>query len=231
MFEACMAWMESMMTLSGDLIQDAKSELRKSQAGNKAEERRSRAVAAEVEFSPVSTTLATPKDEEPLDTEWLSDDACRQERSHLGRQVAEVLEELCGLHDESVSVPEPSCPNAMFYSRTKQSISLQAYVERFVHHLDVSPATYLAAMVYLGRAQKASGELRVNSYNIHRVFLTAVFLGIKYTEDVVYSAGTIARVGGVQSSGEVCALERQMLAQLNFELFIHPSLLQSAFTH
>eukprot|EP00183_Erythrolobus_madagascarensis_P006903 CAMPEP_0185844238 /NCGR_PEP_ID=MMETSP1354-20130828/471_1 /TAXON_ID=708628 /ORGANISM="Erythrolobus madagascarensis, Strain CCMP3276" /LENGTH=217 /DNA_ID=CAMNT_0028543865 /DNA_START=153 /DNA_END=806 /DNA_ORIENTATION=- len=213
--------------MSGDVIEDAQCEFHKSRSF-KNEMTGVHETFTDAHCSPVTSSEESPIDLGVPKSEWYEREFWLEERLQLAAQIAEVLQDLCDAHDDSVVVPHSSAPNAMFYSRTKQPISLQAYVERFVRHLDVSPAAFLAAMVYLGRAQNANGELRVSSYNIHRVFLTAVHLGIKFTEDIAYSAGTLARVGGVQSGSEVCSLERQMLSELKFDLFIQPALLQSA---
>jgi len=146
----------------------------------------------------------------------------KRERFELHRYIVDILAELCARNDASTKIPHRDDPRAKFFSRAPQDIALDVYIQRFVAFLDVTPAAFVAGLLYLQRLEQLDSTLHINSYNVHRLFLTAVHLGIKYTEDVGYAAHFIAKVGGLSSSREVNALERQMLMLLKFELYIDP---------
>ncbi|KAA8496325.1 Cyclin-U4-1 [Porphyridium purpureum] len=142
-----------------------------------------------------------------------------QEKERLLDSVADILREQCDLNDSHVVLPSRKDPTAIFYSQVPSSIDIRAYAARMLKFLDISTAAFVTAMVYLAQLRHR-GAICINSYNVHRLLLSAVNLGMKYTEDVCYSARGIAQVGGIGDSREVAMLERQMLKMLNFELYV-----------
>ncbi|KAA8492013.1 Cyclin-P3-1 [Porphyridium purpureum] len=152
-------------------------------------------------------------------TQFDSVELTLEEKEQLLDNIADSLREQCELNDPYATLPARSDPTAIFFSEVPSNIDIRFYATRLVKYLDISPAAFVAAMVYLAQL-RSTDAIRINSYNVHRLLLSAVNVGMKYTEDVCYSARSIARVGGISDSKEVSRLERQMLALLNFELFI-----------
>eukprot|EP00183_Erythrolobus_madagascarensis_P006178 CAMPEP_0185845224 /NCGR_PEP_ID=MMETSP1354-20130828/1244_1 /TAXON_ID=708628 /ORGANISM="Erythrolobus madagascarensis, Strain CCMP3276" /LENGTH=182 /DNA_ID=CAMNT_0028545133 /DNA_START=716 /DNA_END=1264 /DNA_ORIENTATION=+ len=77
------------------------------------------------------------------------------------------------------------------------------------------------AMFYIDRltGKQSRREFCITSLNVHRIFLTAALLAVKFSEDVSYDNEHFARVGGV-SLKELNRLELSMLAALDYRLSI-----------
>mmetsp|Transcript_4873 Transcript_4873/g.8489 ORF Transcript_4873/g.8489 Transcript_4873/m.8489 type:complete len:222 (+) Transcript_4873:113-778(+) len=181
-----------------------------------------------IEDSPITPqhSNVTPVNVCQNEEEFFYGDFSDSQKNSLLRQMVNLLEKLCAQNDEFLVIPDKHSSCSMFYSQAKQNVALETYIQRFFTYLDVSPAAYIAAFIYLGRVQKCNPQLSINSYNVHRLFMAAMTLGIKYTEDLAYSNQVIAKVGGVPSSREVSQLEKHMLATLNFNLYIENQLFQ-----
>lgn len=62
--------------------------------------------------------------------------------------------------------------------------------------------------------------LELNDFNVHRVICTAVLLAAKFVDDLSYSNEHYARVGGIQTPGEMNRLEVLMLKALDYRLYV-----------
>lgn len=79
----------------------------------------------------------------------------------------------------------------------------------------------LVCSIYLDRLLHYNNDLEVTPKNVHRLFLAAVIVAIKTTEDQIPSSQVFAGMGGVDEN-QVYALEWRLCVSLNFKLYVHP---------
>lgn len=129
--------------------------------------------------------------------------------------VAAVLGHI--MRDTSVgALPDSSDPLSLFYGTNTQPFSLEFYIKRVAKHSGASPSALVVALALLRRWD----GLALCELNIHRAVTTAVMLAAKWLDDVVYSNGHYASVGGVPSQGEMNALEVVMLTGINWNVAV-----------
>jgi len=92
-------------------------------------------------------------------------------------------------------------------------ISKQVYCSRE----NVGIRAAICGLIYLCRL---SSVIPITSNSIHRALLTAVLLGVKFTEDYPITLNFWAKVGGLSKQRELEGLELFFCKQINFELFI-----------
>lgn len=109
-----------------------------------------------------------------------------------------------------------------FHALEAPTISVAAYVARLSQYAFSSTACLLSAYHYVKRAAAADPSLAPTSLSVHRLLITAVVLAAKYFDDVTYSMGYYAKVGGLPTK-ELVYLELRMLSLLDFRLHIAPS--------
>eukprot|EP00182_Erythrolobus_australicus_P005052 CAMPEP_0185833204 /NCGR_PEP_ID=MMETSP1353-20130828/2535_1 /TAXON_ID=1077150 /ORGANISM="Erythrolobus australicus, Strain CCMP3124" /LENGTH=288 /DNA_ID=CAMNT_0028531459 /DNA_START=641 /DNA_END=1507 /DNA_ORIENTATION=+ len=116
---------------------------------------------------------------------------------------------------------ELDCLVSSFHGFKPPAISTVDYVRRIFSYSHCSPACFSTAMYYIDHLgqQRSRSEFCVTTLNVHRVFLVAILLAIKYMEDVSFSNEHFARVGGV-SLTELNRLELSMLKALDFRLYV-----------
>lgn len=135
---------------------------------------------------------------------------------------------LAALLDVEVSANDnrepPTEANTMtpFHALEAPNISVAAYVARISQYAFSSTACLLSAYHYVKRAAAADPSLAPTSLSVHRLLITAVVLAAKYLDDVTYSMGYYAKVGGLPTK-ELVYLELRMLSLLGFDLHISPS--------
>ncbi len=109
-----------------------------------------------------------------------------------------------------------------FHALEAPSIVVGDYVRRISQYAFSSTACMLAAFYYVKRAVKAQRALAPTSLSVHRLLITAVVLAAKYFDDITYSMGYYAKVGGLPVK-ELAYLELRMLDLLDFRLHISPA--------
>ena len=77
-----------------------------------------------------------------------------------------------------------SNPQSAFNSKNVPRISISDYVARFKKYLGCSETCYIFALLYLDRLSK-NASCSISKSNIHRLYLTAIVLAIKFHDDVV----------------------------------------------
>uniref|UniRef100_A0A7S1TIJ0 Cyclin n=1 Tax=Compsopogon caeruleus TaxID=31354 RepID=A0A7S1TIJ0_9RHOD len=163
----------------------------------------------------------------------LEGDALQRRSSRLSRKqswdlndtlqssVTSALDYLCKSNEPVGEVPHELDSASLFYSRASQSFSLDWYVERLIRRAECSRSAFVLALIYLLRVQdKGKEKYFVVERNVHRLFLTALVLAIKFLDEPIYDNGFYARVGGLSSLREMNDLEKEMLRVLNFDVFV-----------
>mmetsp|Transcript_67718 Transcript_67718/g.177596 ORF Transcript_67718/g.177596 Transcript_67718/m.177596 type:complete len:431 (+) Transcript_67718:259-1551(+) len=122
------------------------------------------------------------------------------------RRGAEECKEAATVFDSSVIPP----------------IGISAYLLRLSATFRCSDATFIAALIVVDRVLGYDGgRLPLTMRNVHRLFLGALVVAVKYHEDLVYANSHYAKSGGVRLR-EVNRLERTLLVSLDFDLGVSP---------
>ncbi|KAF7296985.1 Cyclin N-terminal domain-containing protein [Mycena indigotica] len=115
------------------------------------------------------------------------------------------------------AIGRPSTPRGRTPSRYLSSFTT------FVHHVltraEVTPATVLAALVYISRARPHL-SIGIEEWALERVFLGALIVASKYTNDSTLRNSHWALCTGVFGKGDVGRIEREFLEVLDWELAI-----------
>ena len=112
---------------------------------------------------------------------------------------------------------------AYFDSCESPNIAFSDYLTRMRKYTECSDSCYILAFIYIDRALQNNPSLVVSNLNIHRLFLAAIILAIKYLDDL-YSRNIIyARIGGVRLV-EFNVLEAEMLKMIDYNLYVSPYL-------
>lgn len=98
------------------------------------------------------------------------------------------------------------------------SISIKQFFERIVKYTKLENSTLVLILIYIDRLCDIK-KFRLNYYNIHKIIVAAMIIAIKYNEDDYFDSIFYSKVGGV-SIKELDKLEYQMLALINFELYV-----------
>ena len=175
---------------------------------------------------PPQMLLAPMEADGPSMTDIISEfksDAEAQE--HLVRLVGRVLDKTVQLNDaKGAGNKKYGCPHPLFHSSHKCPLKPSAYVQRLLHYSAASPCILVIATLYLQRLKNlcngaADTKLRLTSYNIQRLLLTATLLANKMYDEPFDSNKQWATIGDL-SNQEMNALELELLFALKFSLVI-----------
>ena len=154
----------------------------------------------------------------------LKADAAAQE--NMVTIVGRVLDTTVQLNDaKGAGNTTYGCPHLVFHSSHKCPLKPSAYVQRLLQYSAASPCNLVIATVYLQRLKTLVGngaadtKLRLTSYNIQRLLLTATLLANKMYDEPFDSNKQWATIGDL-SNQEMNALELEMLFALKFSLVI-----------
>ncbi|OJJ01028.1 hypothetical protein ASPVEDRAFT_82574 [Aspergillus versicolor CBS 583.65] len=111
-----------------------------------------------------------------------------------------------------------------FMSKREPPITLRGYLSRLHRYCPLSTGVYLAASLFITRIANVDRALAVNRKNIHRLVLAGLRVAMKTLEDISYSHGRVAKVGGV-SEWELTRLELSFCFLADFELRVDKQML------
>jgi hypothetical protein len=147
-------------------------------------------------------------------------------QQHLVRLVGRVLDKTVQLNDaKGAGNTRYGCPHPVFHSSHKCPLKPSAYVQRLLQYSAASPCNLVIATVYLQRLKTLGGngaadtKLRLTSYNIQRLLLTATLLANKMYDEPFDSNKQWAAIGDLTNQ-EMNALELEMLFALKFSLVV-----------
>lgn len=85
-----------------------------------------------------------------------------------------------------------------FHARSIPSISIYAYLTRILKYCPCANECFLALLVYFDRMSKSTNtraaNLRIDSYNIHRLIISGVMVASKLYSDVFFTNTRYAKV-------------------------------------
>ncbi|KAF7367555.1 Cyclin N-terminal domain-containing protein [Mycena sanguinolenta] len=101
--------------------------------------------------------------------------------------------------------------------RSSHSRKFTNFVANVLSRAEVTPATLLVTLVYIARSQRHV-SIAVEEWALERVFLGALILASKYTQDSTLRNVHWALVTGVFGKGDIGRIEREFLEVLDWEL-------------
>jgi len=154
----------------------------------------------------------------------LKADAAAQE--NMVTIVGRVLDKTVQLNDaKGAGNTAYGCSLPLFHSTYKCPLKPSAYVQRIVEYSEASPCTFVLATVFLQRLKSLGGngatdtKLRLTSYNIQRLLLTATALACKMYDEPYASNKQWAAIGDLTIQ-EMNALELELLFAIKFSLVV-----------
>ncbi|KAI8088873.1 cyclin-domain-containing protein [Halteromyces radiatus] len=112
-----------------------------------------------------------------------------------------------------------------FHARAIPSIDIESYLLRIVKYCPCANECFLSLLVYFDRMARNRTQLRLDSYNIHRLVICGVMIASKFFSDVFYTNTRYAKVGGLPVK-ELNLLELEFLRMNDFTLNIQVEELQ-----
>lgn len=107
-----------------------------------------------------------------------------------------------------------------FHAVQPPQVSVQDYLVRLQKYFHCSNENFILAFVYLDRVITINpDQLKISTYIIHRLIVTALVIAAKYHDDIYYSNTYYAKVAGV-SAAEMNHLEAHFLHLLNWNVHV-----------
>lgn len=130
-----------------------------------------------------------------------------------------VVDAVIKVLETYVSTTNSITTRTNFHTSRPPNISIRDYLTRLEQYMKCTPESYVVALIYLDRVTAMKPELELSNYCIHRLFLTALIISVKFYEDKYYKNSYYARVGGI-SNTEVNTLEHEFLIFIDFSLYV-----------
>lgn len=99
------------------------------------------------------------------------------------------------------------------------TISMQDYARRLQQGFRCSRESYILCLVYVERILERNDGLVVTASNVHRLFLTALVIALKYNDDIHGRNSFYATIGGVIKS-ELATMEACFMRMLGWRAHV-----------
>ncbi|KAI9288653.1 cyclin-domain-containing protein [Umbelopsis sp. AD052] len=106
-----------------------------------------------------------------------------------------------------------------FHARSIPTIDIHSYLSRILKYTPCANEVFLSLLVYFDRMSRNDSNLRIDSFNIHRLIIAGVTVGSKYFSDVFFTNSRYAKVGGLPPA-ELNTLELEFLHLNSFNLSV-----------
>lgn len=108
--------------------------------------------------------------------------------------------------------------------------SAHDYVARFADAARASPVAFVTALIYMDRLTATCPALfAITSRNVHRMFVAAFVIAVKFLDDVFYSNSFYASLGGMSLS-ELNHLESCFVRAIKYDCFVSDAQVRDAET-
>ncbi|KAJ2961641.1 hypothetical protein NQZ79_g3110 [Umbelopsis isabellina] len=135
-------------------------------------------------------------------------------------KITRTNDRLCSTSDGDMSRPhEQSTMYTCFHARSIPTIDIHSYLSRILKYTPCSNEVFLSLLVYFDRMSRNDSNLRIDSFNIHRLIIAGVTVASKFFSDVFFTNCRYAKVGGLPSA-ELNTLELEFLHLNNFNLSV-----------
>ena len=117
----------------------------------------------------------------------------------------------------------------IFYLEQIPSISLDKYIRHIVKYTQLNISTLILSVIYIDLfCEKYKYVLTLNS--IYRLLIIAIYISLKYNEDIFVNTKTYAAIAGV-TPVDLKNLELQMCVALDFSFFVKSDYYQQYFIY
>jgi len=104
----------------------------------------------------------------------------------------------------------------VFNAQNPPDVSISDYMARIVKYTPCSAECYILSLIFIDRVIQ-NHQLRVNSYNVHRLLLTTTLMAAKLLDDTTVNNKYYSHVGGIPIK-ELNNLECKLLGLMNYDL-------------
>lgn len=102
------------------------------------------------------------------------------------------------LHSSTIDINDHSNKSTgkltSFHARTIPSIDIESYLLRILKYCPCTNECFLSLLVYFDRMARNSTQLRLDSFNIHRLIISGIMVASKFFSDVFYTNTRYAKV-------------------------------------
>ena len=157
----------------------------------------------------------------PSNTPWL--DSSRLSAA----QVNEFVEIQSSFLESTITDNEALYVNpklSHFHAASTFAMPVKTYIERYIEHCEFNEIHLIVAQIFLERYLELHPQFPLTNLNVFRLLATTFYLAHKFSEEteIIFPLSHYAKVGGL-SLDETKKLEVQMLKDLQFDLFITPT--------
>ncbi|KAA8496758.1 Cyclin-U4-1 [Porphyridium purpureum] len=117
------------------------------------------------------------------------------------------------------NIPALKKCSSEFHGLEVPKVLLLDYLHRIEKYAFCSRSCFVVALVYLDWIAMVDCTYRLTAFNVHRLFLTALVLAVKFCEDVFYDNAHFAKVGGITVQ-ELNRMELEFLKALEFRMHV-----------
>jgi hypothetical protein len=112
----------------------------------------------------------------------------------------------------------PKESEKIFYHPKVPEISIYDYLYRIKKYSLIEDSTLIISLIYIDRVCNNKGII-LTKYNIHRILFSAIFVALKFNEDIFYKTSFYAKIGGI-STKELINLENAFIKLIDFKFFV-----------
>mmetsp|Transcript_54568 Transcript_54568/g.111357 ORF Transcript_54568/g.111357 Transcript_54568/m.111357 type:complete len:208 (-) Transcript_54568:38-661(-) len=131
--------------------------------------------------------------------------------------IVDVLEWDCAMNDGELAGRPTRV--TVFHGQNSPGVSVRAYLERINCFSGCSSCCFVLGALYLEQLRGLDSAYKLNSYNFHRLCLTAIMVAAKFVDDFYFSNNYWAKVGGIPND-ELNGLELEFLFLVNFNMHV-----------
>jgi hypothetical protein len=143
-------------------------------------------------------------------------------RDQLIDTVALLLEDMLSDNGTRYTSVEEIPEVTPFHAKKLPSISLRAYIKRFADFSNCHDNVFVLALIFLDRLGEEVPDFSLDTFNVLRLLLLSMTMGVKSYDDAYYKNSYYAKIGGV-STEEFNALEKEYLVNyIQFRLYVDP---------
>ena len=136
--------------------------------------------------------------------------------------IAEALANVLAQHSQLSRLVPKDDRFAVYETNSVPGIQLDDYVHRIAEYTYISPASMLAAVIFLDRLCERYSNMLLTEKNIFKLFFVAVRVSSKVVDLRSLNNKNFASVGGVGIK-HLNDLEEAFLKHLRFDLFLSPT--------
>ena len=148
-------------------------------------------------------------------------------QKHIIKSIAQNLKDIIkeNIHNNQMKYVK----HDIFYISRLPPISLEDYINRIFKNTKMNISSLILSIIYTDRFCENNGYI-LSLKNIHRIFLTACRLSIKFNEDINVSTKYYSNVAGITVQ-DLNNLEFYLIVNLEFSLFVENDIYQKYFEY